>query len=111
MNRRFNTMAHTLITGFAVLFVAIFLYGAGLCDAAYALDYDSSTDSSLKKPGDKIEWSFSDGTLTLSGSGNMYNYNVAGVQPWSAWNLLGDPITIKKVVIQRGITGIGRHRS
>ena len=54
--------------------------------------------------GDDLTWTLSGGTLTISGSGNMYNYNYdKGVYaPW--YNYAN---SIKKIVIEDGCTYIG----
>ncbi|SFD27847.1 leucine-rich repeat protein [Ruminococcus albus] len=53
------------------------------------------------KCGDQLTWEFStDGTLTISGKGDMYNYEL-GDMPWSK-----DSDKIKKVVIGEGVESI-----
>lgn len=52
--------------------------------------------------GDDLEWGLTDGVLTISGSGDMYDYDYE--PPWSQYN---DEIT--KIVVEEGITGIGRN--
>lgn len=54
--------------------------------------------------GDNARWSFSDGTLTISGSGAAAAYNTGTGAPWSEF--AGD---IKSVVIEEGITEIGAN--
>lgn len=55
--------------------------------------------------GENLTWSFSDGTLTISGEGDMYDFESSGdgAAPW-----LGNGIVIKNVVISDGVTGVGR---
>ena len=55
--------------------------------------------------GDNLTWSFSDGTLTISGEGDMYDFESSGDEraPWA-----GNGIVIKNVVISDGVTGVGR---
>lgn len=54
--------------------------------------------------GDNARWSFSDDTLTISGSGAIAAYNTGTGAPWSEF--AGD---IKSVVIEEGITEIGAN--
>ncbi len=56
------------------------------------------------KCGKNVYWSLADGTLTIWGSGGMYGYNGNEQQPW-----YGVIPTIKSVVIQTGVTGIGQR--
>lgn len=51
--------------------------------------------------GDNLTWSFKDGTLTISGSGDMYDYS----QEQAPWASLGENIT--EVVMEEGISRIG----
>lgn len=53
--------------------------------------------------GENITWVLEDGTLTLSGYGEMYHYEFYGnISPWA-----GDEHLIKKLVVSEGITSIG----
>ena len=52
--------------------------------------------------GENLEWKLDNGTLTISGTGEMYSYGWDYTAPWYASN-------IKKVVIKRGVTSIGRY--
>ena len=70
------------------------------------------------KCGNNITWTFADGTLTISGTGRMddYNYNIANdidgsiiggtVAPWFELDL---DKKIHQVVINEGVTSIGRE--
>ena len=55
---------------------------------------------------DAVKWEFNvtTGTLTISGTGAMRDYDQAGERPWYAW---GDDITT--VVIGEGVTRIGDY--
>lgn len=53
--------------------------------------------------GDNATWSYSNGTLTISGTGPMYNYG-QGNTPWKDYRS-----SIQQVVIEDGITGIGAY--
>ena len=55
--------------------------------------------------GENLTWILDkDGTLTISGSGNMYNWTSSSGAPWfsNRWS-------VKKVVMQSGITGISSN--
>lgn len=52
--------------------------------------------------GDKLNWSYSFGTLLITGEGDMYNYNEFETAPWYSFRS-----EIKKLVISDGITSIG----
>ena len=48
--------------------------------------------------GDSVQWSLSDGVLTITGSGQMQNFH-KGKRPWRG--------SIKSVIIEEGVTNIG----
>lgn len=53
--------------------------------------------------GDNVSWTMDDeGTLTISGTGDMYNYAAAADTPWGS-----EGLTIKNIVIKDGVTSIG----
>ena len=56
--------------------------------------------------GDNLTWVFteSDHTLTISGEGDMYNYNSANKVPWYNYRE-----QIKKVILPKGLTYIGGY--
>jgi len=55
--------------------------------------------------GNNITWTLdSEWTLTISGDGNMVNYNYASNVPWDSYRSL-----IKNVVIQYGVTNIAQY--
>ena len=53
--------------------------------------------------GSNLNWTLRSGTLTVDGSGDMYNYGYSGA-PW-----FKNRTTIKSVVIGDGITNVGDH--
>ena len=54
--------------------------------------------------GDNLTWILdSDGLLTISGNGNMENYDHNRSAPWGSWRL------VKEIVIQSGVTSIGSY--
>ena len=52
--------------------------------------------------GMRLTWVFEDGTLTISGSGDMYGYSLSG-----EWG--GNSSQITKVVVESGVTSIGAN--
>lgn len=63
--------------------------------------------------GDSVKWSLDDSyTLTLSGSGDMYDYEKSSddglytTSPWGDWDTT---YKIKKVVVKSGVTSIGSY--
>ena len=52
--------------------------------------------------GSNVRWTLEDGVLTVSGSGNMYNYQEDSFTPW-----YDQAESITSVVIDDGVTGIG----
>lgn len=57
------------------------------------------------KCGDNLEWTLENGVLTISGTGDMYDYDISDVA--LPWYEIGDSIT--KIVIEDGVTGIGAY--
>lgn len=62
-----------------------------------------------KVPGPKLTYSFdkASGTLTVSGTGDMYDFWDSSLRGRVPWNDIKD--SIKKVVINEGVTGIGQY--
>ena len=56
--------------------------------------------------GDNLEWVFDAGTLTISGTGDMYDYSQDQTNP-APWTSFGGDI--KKLVLEEGVTGIGDY--
>ena len=55
--------------------------------------------------GDNLKWKLDDGTLTISGKGKMSSYSNIGYP--AEWTSESKKDTIKKVVIEDGVTSIG----
>jgi uncharacterized protein YjdB len=70
-------------------------------DASEEASYDENT----KKCGDNLTYTLSGTTLTISGSGSMYNYNYWSEDKKAPW---ADQ-SFTKVVIQSGVTSIGNE--
>ena len=54
--------------------------------------------------GENLTWAFAGNTLTISGTGDMYNYSQTNAAPWSFWDAF-----ITHLVIEEGVTGIGDY--
>lgn len=54
------------------------------------------------KCGENLTWKFADGILTISGTGDMYDYSSADPAPWSAKNN-----DISEITVLDGVTSIG----
>ena len=59
------------------------------------------TETNSGACGDNVRWSFANGTLTISGTGAMEDFS-SGNTPWYSYRS-----SIKKVVIENGVTSIG----
>lgn len=78
----------------ALVMVCMWLFAA--VPAAFADDVTSGTC------GDGLAWSFSGGTLTISGSGRMYDFPESTMAPWYP---IREQIT--RVILPQGLTSIG----
>ena len=96
MKKRFLSILLT-----AVLLLCAVPLGLGLVDTAYAAETANSGTC-----GDNVTWRLSDdGTLTISGTGKMKDYNdYNNCAPWDSVRS-----QIKSVVIERGVTSIGNY--
>lgn len=56
------------------------------------------------KCGENLTWEFADGILTISGTGDMYNYSEDYLAPWSE-----HCVEITNVTISGGVTSIGSY--
>ena len=99
------TMSSNVLVGYRIV-----EWGDGCTDdpRTFVLTQDTTFTATLGqafngKCGANAYWAFSDSTLTITGSGDMYNYNSNN----APWQLLKEQI--KKVVISAGITSIGRY--
>ena len=61
-------------------------------------------DSNNKKCGENLTWEFADGILTISGTGDMYDYSEDYLAPWNEHCL-----EITNVTISGGVTSIGSY--
>ncbi|MCD7712775.1 MAG: leucine-rich repeat protein, partial [Firmicutes bacterium] len=65
--------------------------------------YGAETSGTSGTCGDNLTWTLEDGTLTISGTGEMYDYDEFS----TPWNDYSDSIT--SVVIEEGVTAIGSY--
>ena len=59
--------------------------------------------------GDNLQWSFADGTLTISGKGEMQHAEGNSVYAWGGENPQVNRNDIKKVVVQEGVTSLAEY--
>ena len=86
----------------ALLALAMLL--ALLPTAAFAADIVNSGTCGAESDGSNVTWKLdSDGTLTISGTGKMKDYNNSNGSPWS----VNVKKAIQAVVIKNGVTSIG----
>ena len=85
---------------------------AGICSNEYTFTYNptgpGATSSGSGKCGANAYWELSaDGVLTISGTGAMYDYDVAvGTKP-TPWGTDGLNNRVRTVVVEKGITELG----
>lgn len=73
-----------------------------LCMMLALLPGEAQAAANSGRCGDNLTWSYDEGTLTISGKGEMYDYdNVIEISPWFR------KMTIKNIQIERGVTSIG----
>ncbi len=70
------------------------------CDTTFTAEFAQTFSGQC---GDNLYWKYEGHTLTISGTGNMYNYNDYDMP----WLLFRD--TTDVVILERGITGIGNN--
>lgn len=59
--------------------------------------------------GDNLQWSFADGTLTISGTGEMEHAEGNSGYAWGTDNQSLDRSLIKKIVVEEGVTTLGEY--
>ncbi len=72
--------------------------GLGVLDFSVAFAADASSAPESGTCGENLSWTIDNGTLTISGTGDMTNYSTDSYAPWSE---------ITSVVIEYGVTSIG----
>ena len=80
-------------------------YSAPAYDYAFNYDLDEGNYPITGSCGEALTWSLSeDGVLTISGTGDMWDFSSENSAPWYSRRL-----KIKSVVIESGVTGIGDY--
>ena len=79
------------------------LYAAS-CDYQSATYWSNFTNISEIPCGDNLTWLYCDGTLTISGSGDMYDYSSADEAPWYSY-----ASSITSITLSSEMTSIGDY--
>lgn len=81
--------------------ITIGSYNNDLMNATIHYNYNSTSENN--KCGDNLTWEFDEnGTLTISGTGEMYDYDYSNPSPWNSR-------TVVSVNIENGVTSIGNY--
>ena len=85
---------------------------AGICSNEYTFTYNptgpGAASSGSGKCGDNAKWTLdTSGTLTISGTGAMYNYDFIGDSNPAPWCADGLNNRVRTVVVKKGITELG----
>ncbi len=85
---------------------------AGICSNEYTFTYNptgpGAASSGSGKCGDNAKWTLdTSGTLTISGTGAMYNYDFIGERNPAPWCADGLNNRVRTVVVKKGITELG----
>lgn len=109
--RRVKKILKKLRYTVSILLVVIMIINAVPADIfeyvmdVYAEETAPTSGTCGKNGGDNLTWELSDnGTLTISGTGEMENYTSSFYAPWK-----DNGTSIKKVVISNGVTIIGNY--
>ena len=103
-------MKRKIAAGLTVLAMLGTALPIGAADAAGMIAWaeDAQEKPTSGKLTDTITWSFSeDGVLTVSGTGDMPDYNDNGYYP--PWHRYEYNLPVKSVVIEDGITSVGAY--
>ncbi len=85
---------------------------AGICSNEYTFTYNptgpGATSSGSGQCGASAKWTLdTDGTLTISGTGAMYDYDFIGERNPAPWCANGLNNRVRTVVVKKGITELG----
>ena len=85
---------------------------AGICSNEYTFTYNptgpGAASSGSGKCGDNAKWTLdTSGTLTISGTGAMYDYDFIGERNPAPWCADGLNNRVRTVVVKKGITELG----
>ena len=84
------------------ILIALMVAAAVLCILSLGASDDSSASSGTC--GENVSWTFHDGSLNITGTGAMYDYESPDDQPWEAFR--GD---ITAISVGAGVTSIGKN--
>ena len=84
------------------ILIVLMVAAAVLCILSLGASDDSSALSG--NCGDNVSWTFHDGSLSITGTGAMYDYESPDEQPWEAFR--GD---ITAISVGAGVTSIGKN--
>lgn len=84
------------------ILIALMVAAAVLCILSLGASDDSSASSGTC--GDNVSWTFHDGSLSITGTGAMENYEDPDDQPWATFR--GD---ITSIAVGEGVTSIGKY--
>ena len=84
------------------ILIALMVAAAALCILSLGASDDSSASSGTC--GDNVSWTFHDGSLSITGTGAMENYEDPDDQPWATFR--GD---ITSIAVGEGVTSIGKY--
>ena len=77
-------------------------YSCTVCGAVIREETIPVISANEGKCGDELFWAYDNGTLTISGSGKMYDYAFESKAPWYKYNT-----QITKIIVQNGAESIG----
>ena len=76
----------------------------------YRVEEEKSWDISINGDGTILaKWNINDRTLTISGTGKMKDLDLSSIENWHNWHDTPYTNLIEKVVIENGVTNIGRY--
>ncbi len=97
-----TTRAH-IRRALSFLLLLALLFSLNLFGAAPTARADDTASGTCGKDGDNLTWTFRDGSLTISGEGEMADYDDDDTPaPWSE-------LSIDSLCISEGVTSIGDY--
>lgn len=74
-----------------------------------SIKYEERTVSASGKCGDNLIWTFKDGILTISGTGDMYDYSRDELNSTAPWIKYNEGALTNSLIIEEGVTKIGDY--
>jgi len=90
------------ITKMTLLAIAFALLLSAIIPCTTFSDTDAVTDSGIC--GDNLRWNYTNGRLTISGTGDMYDFEKYNESPWYKYRY-----DITELIFPEGITSIGNY--